>query len=271
MTLSKRNDNSNSSQRLLISVVIDVSPSTNYRANPSDPTANELINKHLKLFINQLMSYPKIRCCAEICFVTYSTDIHVSDFVPLKTLQENTPTFEAVSRGGTRTIAAVEAAYKAIHNRAQDIVKLAVSGGGLHNSAMFLLTDGDDVHTTLEDRERVTQMVNRCTISRDRSEKVLPIICATGSHFSDKTKDMLTSLNKGFFDGFFYLPDDSEHTDMDYKKLFTFFSESLVIVTSKPHVYSSNPGSEEYIDELLDDLHALIDDEYSDMVYPNNT
>ena len=135
---------SNSARRLLIACVIDVSPSTKRAENSENKSANELINKHIKMFIKQLLANPKIKTAAEVCFVTYSTNVSVTDFTPLKKYENNVPEFKAVESGGTRTFSAINAAYDAIHNRAAKITSHSAVSCGMYTSVMFLLTDGDD-------------------------------------------------------------------------------------------------------------------------------
>ncbi len=260
----------NSAKRLLISCVIDVSPSTTMMGDFGNATANELINKHLKLFINQLLKNKKIKASAEICFITYSTEVRVTDFVPLKTLENNIPTFDAVQGGVTRTFTAIDEAYKAIHKRASEITSHSAVGCGMYTSVMFLLTDGDACqHDALEYRTRVTKMVNECTLMTDRTKKVLPFIVGLGSHISENMKAMMADLSKGFIDGFFYLPGNTGNADNDYSKLFRFLSESLV--ASMPTEDKASIIEEDYfpsnsVDELLDELRALVYEEYPELV-----
>ena len=260
----------NSAKRLLITCVIDISPSTNMKGDFGNATANALINKHLRLFICQLLANKKIKASAEICFITYSSEVTVSDFVPLKTLENNIPTFETVTTGGTRTIAAIDAAYKAIHKRASEITSHAAVGCGLYTSVMFLLTDGDaSQHDSPEYRDSITKMVNECTIKTERTEKILPFVIGLGSHISDKTKTMLANFSKGFLDGFFYLPGNTGDAEKDYSKLFRFLSESLVTsirTDSEVDVISEDGFSTDSVDELLDELRALVYEEYPEMV-----
>lgn len=261
----------NSSRRLLIGAVIDTSPSTVYPGDFGKKTANELINKHIRLFISQLLANPKIRACAEICFVTYSSDVQVSEFMPITDLENNMPEFKVVESGGTRTISAIDAAYKAIDKRASQIKNIALDGTGLYTSAVFLLTDGDaSMHDTEDYRKRVTAMVNERTIMKDRTEKVLPFIVGLGSHIHDETKKMLADLSKGFLDGaFLHVPGNNEDADRDYSQLFHFISESLV--RSMPYCaerddFDNGFNNTATMDELLAELRELVYDVYPNMV-----
>lgn len=272
-----RKTGNNSSKRLLIVAVIDVSPST---ATPGDfrtqkngklvsVTANKLINQHLQLFINQLLANKKTRSSAEICFVTYSTEVHVSNFIPITRLENNVPVFNVV-RGGTRTISAIDAAYKAIDKRTAEITSRSMDGPGLYTSCLFLLTDGDsDMHDSDEYTRQVTQMVNARTIAHDRTEKVLPFIVGLGSHLSDNTKKMLADLSKGFVDGcFFHIPGNNDDADTDYSELFHFISESIVrsIPYAERDDFSEGFDCSASMDELLADLRERVGEVYKNML-----
>lgn len=101
----------NLAKRVLIAIIIDISPSTRFKGSLGSKTSIEMINLKLASLIAQLCANPKIRSCAEVCFVLYSSDVEVRPFVSLKTLENNVPEFSPVESGGTRTAAAMKAAY----------------------------------------------------------------------------------------------------------------------------------------------------------------
>ncbi len=266
----------NSAKRLLLVCVIDLSPSTEW---PDDfrtlkdgklvsTTANELINKHINLFISQLLKNTKIKAGGEVCFVTYSTDIRVSEFIPIARLENNVPHF-TVMKGGTHTFSAIEAAYKAIDKRIGEITSLSIDSS-LYTSAMFLFTDGDEsMHDSAAYRKQVTKMVNERTLRKKATEKVLPFIVGLGSNLGDTTKKQLADLSKGFLDGsFLHIRGNNDNADKDYSQLFHFFGESIVTSVNLPERIDFDEGfnNTASTDELLSDLRNLIYEVYPNMV-----
>lgn len=247
----------NLAKRLLISIVIDISPSTGFKNTLGAKTPNELINEKLKSFIAQLCSNRKIRSSAEVCFVLYSTNVEVKPFVPLKSLENNVPRFSPVKSGGTRTASAMNAAYDAIHEKARLISGNSL-GGGLYTSVVILLTDGDvSVHDSDDMIKDVTRRINACTVKESRAEKVLPIIVGLGDSINASTQKMLAEFNRGFVDdGFFWVRNDTdEKVDDNLTRLFKFFSQSIV---------ASVRVGENSVDVLLNELRSLVEEAYTD-------
>ena len=275
----------NASKRLLIACVIDISPSTAIAGEFGSKTANRLINEHLKVFIDQLLENVKIRTAAEICFVTYSSEVKVYGFKPLKEYlpqkenENKVPRFEAVKHGGTRTAAAVEAAYKAIHERAHNIMSLS-SGAGLYTSTMLLLTDGSkEMHDTQEVRDRVAGMVNECTVAASREKQVLPFIVGLGDNLGKETEAYLLRLSKDFLNGFIHIPGGKDgNVERNYAALFEFISKSLVDISNRQEDYVTAAGdsADKVVDEservrrsneqLANQLRKLVGSEYDDMI-----
>ena len=271
----------NASKRLLIACVIDISPSTAIAGEFGSRTANELINKHLKIFIDQLLENTKIKAAAEICFVTYSTKITSYGFKPLKEYENNVPRFDAVREGGTFTASAVEVAYNAIRARAHNIMSLS-SGAGLYTSAMFLLTDGsEELHDKKEVIDRVVSMVNERTVAQSREEQVLPFVVGLGNNLGKDTEVFLQKLSEGFLNGFIHLPGGKDgDVDRDYTRLFSFFSQSLVRMSvrrDEPYVTTPTGARDDAVDRtgparpapnnnMAAQLRALVQTEYPDMI-----
>ncbi len=265
----------NSAKRLLLVCVIDLSPSTEW---PDDfrtlkdgklvsTTANELINNHINLFISQLLKNTKIKAGGEVCFVTYSTEIKVSEFIPITRLENNVPHF-TVMKGGTRTFSAIDAAYKAIDKRIGEITSLSTDGAGLYTPAMFLFTDGDEsMHDSAAYRKHVIKMVNERTLKKDRTEKVLPFIVGLGSNLADNTKKQLADLSKGFLDGFLHIRGNNDNAEQDFSQLFHFFGESIVASVNLGRIdFDEGFNNTASTDELLADLRNLIYEVYPNMV-----
>ena len=70
----------NLAKRVLIAIIIDISPSTGFKGSLGSKTSIEMINQKLASLIAQLCANPKIRSCAEVCFVLYSSDVEVRPF-----------------------------------------------------------------------------------------------------------------------------------------------------------------------------------------------
>lgn len=245
----------NLAKRSLIAVVADISPSMDNIIGGK--SAIELLNEKHEKMIAELLANPKLRTAAEICYVTYSTDVNVSSFVPLKTIERNVPVFKAEKKGGTRTAAAMKAAYDQIHKRAKEL------GGNLYTSIVILLTDGDvSVHDSAELIQEVTSEINACTLKESRVEKVLPIIVGLGDNIADSTKTILAGFSKGLIDkGFFQIHNGSENdVDNNLTKLFKFISQSIV--------KSTNVDS---VDVLLKELRELIQEAYGETICPVNS
>ena len=245
----------NLAKRLLIAIIIDISPSTGFKGALGSKTSNEMINQKLKSMIVQLCKNAKVRSAAEVCFVLYSSEVEVKPFVPLKTLENNVPEFAPVESGGTRTATAVKAAYDALHKRASEIDAMH---GSLYTSIAILLTDGDiSLHDSEDTIRNVTDMVNECTLKKSRAEKVLPIIVGLGDDIAESTKKMLAGLSKGLVDdGFFQIHNSTDaQVDDDLTKLFRFFSSSIV-----------RSVSADSVDVLLDELRSLVQEVYGETV-----
>lgn len=264
--------NINGTKRLLITCVIDISPSTAIPGDFGNTTANALINKNLRSFINQLAANPKILASAEICFITYSTNITVGKFEPLRKIKENIPQFDAVRTGGTFTASALEKAYEITQDRARIIIESGV-GSGLYTSAVILLTDGHiSQHDTEEKIAKVTEIMNTACLEKIRTKKVLPFIVGVGSHLDDNTKKILAGFSKGFLDGFFYLPGKTGTEETDFAKLFGALSSSLIATVN---IADKNTGDDnlppgQTVDVLLNQLRDLVCEEYRGMIYTVN-
>ena len=242
-------------KRVLIAIILDISPSTGDKNSLGSETPNKLINKKLQSLISQLCGNGKIRSCAEVCFVPYSTNVEVRPFVPLKTLENNVPEFAPVEHGGTRTATAMKAAYDAIHKRAAE---LSTKCGGLYTSVCILLTDGDiSVHDSDEMIRKVTEEVNECTFKESRAEKVLPLVIGLGDNIADKTKEMLAGFSKGVVDkGFFRIHNGSDKkVNEDMTQVFNLLFKSIL--------KSINTDS---VDTLLDEIRSLVQEAYGETV-----
>ncbi len=254
---SKYNDGFISSKPLLVTFVIDISPSTKNKGFKKG-TANELINMHFKRFISQLAGVPKILANAYIRVLTYSSEVTdvFKGFIPLCELKDNVPDFKAVKTGVTRTMAAVEDGVDGILNYAKEISEF--SECDLYTSVLVLLTDGDEsLHDSEEYRAQVIKKVNECTKAPTRDKKILPVIVALGDHIGDSTREHLSSLSEGFIDGHFCIPSNSDDTDTDFSKLFEFISSTIVASIRIDSV-----------EVLLEDLRNLVSKNYSHMIYP---
>lgn len=248
----------NAAKRVLIAIIIDISPSTGFKNSLGSKTSIEMINEKLRNLIAQLCGSGngKIRSCAEVCFVSYSTEVEVKPFVPLKTLESNIPFFTPVESGGTRTAAAMNAAYDAIHKRAQE---LSTRGGGLHTSVAILLTDGDaSVHDSDDMIRKVTERVNECTLKDSRAEKTLPLVIGLGDNFADKTKKMLAGFSKGLVDdGFFRIHNSSDkQVNEDMTQVFSIIFKSIL----------QSVGTDS-VDVLLAEIRSMVQEAYGETLY----
>lgn|GEM_PF-6565563 len=245
----------NLAKRSLIAIGVDTSPSTEFKMGLGSKTAMELINLKLNSLITQLCAIGKIRSSAEVCFVTYSSDIEVKPFVPLKTLENNVPEFTAVKKGGTRTASAVDAAYNAIHKRAEEIVS---KNGSLYTSVFILLTDGDvSVHDSDDVIRKVTEKVNECTFKESRAEKILPLIIGLGDNIADESKKMLAGFSKGVVDkGFFQIHNSTDSkVDEDMTEVFNFLFQSII-----------KSISTDSVDFLLDEVRSMVEEVYGETI-----
>lgn len=243
----------NLAKRVLIAIIIDISPSTGFKGSLGSKTSIEMINQKLASLIAQLCANPKIRSCAEVCFVLYSSDVEVRPFVSLKTLENNVPEFSPVESGGTRTAAAMKAAYDAIHKRAAEI---STRGGGLYTSVSILLTDGDiSVHDSDDMIRKVTEKVNECTFKESRAEKVLPLVIGLGDNIADKTKAMLAGFSKGMVDnGFFRIHNSSDkQVNEDMTQVFNIIFKSIL----------KSVGTDS-VDELLKEIRSMVQEAYGE-------
>ena len=243
----------NAAKRVLIAIIIDISPSTGFKNSLGSKTSNKMINQKLKSLIAQMCQNGKIRSYAEVCFVLYSSDLEVKPFVPLKTLENNVPEFAPVDSGGTRTATAMNAAYDAIRERADNI---CARGGSLHTSVAILLTDGDvSVHDSDDIIRKVTERVNECTLKKSRSEKILPLVIGLGDNIADKTKEMLSGFSKGLIDnGFFQIHNSTDkQVNEDMTQVFNIIFRSIL--------QSVNTDS---VDVLLDEIRSLVQEIYGD-------
>lgn len=244
-----------SSKPLLVTFIIDVSPSTKNKSL-GKYTAIELINKHFKRFVSQLAGVPKILANAYIRIITYSSENNdmFEGFIPLYELQNNIPTFKAVKQGGTRTMAAVDNGVTGTLEYAKEISE--VTGCDLYTSVVCLLTDGDEyTHDSEEYRQQVIEKVNKCTKASSREEKILPIIVALGDHIGNSTKEHLSALSEGFIDGHFCISSNSADTDADFSKLFEFIS-STILASIRIDSFET----------LLEDLRNLVSKNYSHII-----
>ncbi len=187
----------NSSRRLPIVFCLDVSPSMNWEVFGSD-TAMELMNEAVKRFISDLNEDAKIRTCAEIAFVTYSSGIELdTEFYPVKNLE--VPRFKAVKEGGTQTSMAVLRSIEKIEEHRRDLENMDIA---YYAPFLVLITDGnpdENDDPTLE--QRALKLVkSHCSSSVGASEIIIPFVIGVGDFINPET---LKKYSAGFVDGYF--------------------------------------------------------------------
>ena len=211
----------NSSKRLPIVFVLDVSVSMKRKNKDGGASSIELLNKSVASFIEELKSNQKIRACAEISFITFAG--RIIDNTKFTTVNKiEAPVFETV-QGLTKTGGAVLEAIDKITNRIE-----AYENNRIPYYAPFLviITDGnpDENDDPVISRRAVEAVNSHCRSRSGAKNIIVPFVIGIGEEVNAKA---LTEYSSGFTNGFFHIKGDSAVVATKFNKVFRLIGNSV--------------------------------------------
>lgn len=213
----------NASRRLPIVFCLDVSPSMGWKTH-GNSSSIDLLNAAVSNFLEELKADPKASACAEVAFVTFSSNIKMdTSFESVNALK--TPKLRAVWRGGTNLSEAVLRSVEKIENRRKE---LEDKGTPYFAPFLVIITDGDP--DGADDFARQTQAVaavkKHCESHVGATEIIVPFVIGVGDHISGST---LNEYAAGFAPGYFPIRGTAEKTKINFKKAFKLIGNSMKI------------------------------------------
>lgn len=248
MAIYDKIQNLNTSKRLPIVFCLDVSPSMGWQVGNNSPSI-DLLNASVSNFVAELKDDPKARACAEIAFVTFSTDIEMdTEFTSISTLQ--TPKFKTVEEGGTQMAQAVLRSIEKIETRRRQLRNSEIP---YYAPFLVIVTDGNPDDNDAPDLQaRALQLVKKhCDSHIGASEIIVPFVIGVGEYISVKT---LNSYASGFVDGYFPITGAAGKARVQFNKVFQMIGNS-----TKKSIHL-NGRTSKVIATLQHDMNALLRD-----------
>ncbi len=238
----------NTSKRLPIVFCLDVSPSMGWRTDKGSSSI-ELLNTAVKNFIEEMQADAKARACAEVAFVTFSTNVEMdTEFKPIASMK--TPKFKVVKEGGTQMAQAVLKSIEKIENRRTQLENSEIP---YYAPFLVIVTDGNpdqnDDSTTAE--RAMEQIRKHCDSEIGANEVIVPFIIGVGDIDNSST---LKEYASGFSEGYFPINGKASAANMQFKKVFQMIGNS-----TKKSVHLNGTGRE-IIETLQNDMNDLLRD-----------
>lgn len=248
MVMYDRRPNTNTSKRLPIVFCLDVSPSMGWKVGNNSPSI-DLLNAAVGNFVAELKDDPKARACAEVAFVTFSTNIEMdTEFESIGAL--NTPKFKTVENGGTQMALAVLRSIEKIEKRRQQLENMEIP---YYAPFLVLVTDGnpDENDDQSLQAKALSAVRSHCDSHIGASEIIVPFVIGVGDHISSKTLDSYAS---GFTKGYFPISGTAGNANVQFNKVFQMIGNS-----TKKSIHL-NGKAVEIISTLQNDMNDLLRD-----------
>lgn len=248
MAMYDRRPNTNTSKRLPIVFCLDVSPSMGWQVGMNSPSI-DLLNAAVSNFVAELKEDPKARTCAEVAFVTFSTNIEMdTQFESISSL--STPTFQTVEKGGTQMAQAVLRSIEKIETRRKQLENMEIP---YYAPFLVLVTDGnpDENDSAALQAQALSAVKSHCDSHIGASEIIVPFVIGVGDHISSKTLDEYAS---GFTKGYFPINGTAGKAKLQFNKVFQMIGNS-----TKKSIHL-NGKAVEIISTLQNDMNDLLRD-----------
>ncbi|MDO4615222.1 MAG: VWA domain-containing protein [Lachnospiraceae bacterium] len=239
----------NTSKRLPIVFCLDVSPSMGWNTGFGSSSSMDLLNTAVRNFIEEIKADPKARACAEVSFVTFSSDVEMStNFESVSTMK--VPRFQAVREGGTQMALAVMRAINKIEARREQLEDLEIP---YYAPFLVIVTDGNpDQNDNQETAEIALKMIrSHCASDIGANEVIVPFVIGVGNIENSRT---LREYVSGFSDGYFPINGKASAANTQFKKVFQMIGDS-----TKKSVHLNGTGKE-IIETLKSDMNDLLRD-----------
>lgn len=220
MVMYDRRPTMNTSKRLPIVFCLDVSPSMGWQVGNNSPSI-DLLNAAVSNFVEELRDDPKARTCAEVAFVTFSTNIEMdTEFESISTLR--TPRFQTVEEGGTQMAQAVLRSIEKIEMRRRQLENMEIP---YYAPFLVLVTDGnpDENDTASLQASALAAVRNHCDSHIGASEIIVPFVIGVGEYISSKT---LNEYAAGFTKGYFPITGTAGQARVQFNKVFQMIGNS---------------------------------------------
>lgn len=210
----------NASKRLPIVFCLDVSPSMGWKVGTNSSNI-EMLNAAVQNFVQDLKEDPKTRACAEVAFVTFSTNIEMdTEFVSASALQA--PLFTPVKEGGTQMAQAVLRSIEKIENRRRELEDAETP---YYAPFLVLVTDGnpDENDDSTLQAKAMAAVKSHCDSHIGAREIIVPFVIGVGDRIFSKT---LQSYSAGFTNGYFPIRGTADNADIEFNKVFRMIGNS---------------------------------------------
>lgn len=248
MVKNDRRPNTNTSKRLPIVFCLDVSPSMGWQIGMNSSSI-DLLNVAVNNFVKELQDDPKARTCAEVSFVTFSTNIEMdTEFESIGTL--HAPNFQPVEEGGTQMAQAVLRSIQKIEARRKQLENMEIP---YYAPFLVLVTDGnpDENDIPAMQASALSAVKSHCDSHIGAAEIIVPFVIGVGDHISPKT---LNSYASGFTKGYFPISGTAGKAKMQFNKVFQMIGNS-----TKKSIHLNGRASE-IISTLQNDMNDLLRD-----------
>lgn len=220
---------SNTSKRLPIVFCLDISPSMSWVIY-NNSSAIELLNTAVAQFFRDIQEDTKARSCAEVAFVTFSTEVEIMNPKnPFSTLNRmNVPVFEAVEEGGTNMAEAILTSISLIQEERKKLREMEIP---CYAPFLVLVTDGNpDANDNAALQQKALDAVRRfCSADVKADEVIIPFIIGVGDHIDP---DTLKAYAKGFTDCYFPIKGTAANVKTKFNKVFKLVSNSASVSRS---------------------------------------
>lgn len=233
----------NASRRLPIVFCLDISPSMGWKTH-GNSSSIDLLNAAVSNFLNDLRADPKASACAEVAFVTFSSNIKMdTSFETISTLK--TPKFRAVWRGGTNLSEAVLRSIEKIEKRRKE---LEINQIPYYAPFLVIITDGDPdgADEVTRQMQAVAAVKKHCESHVGAAEIIVPFVIGVGDHISSNT---LNEYAAGFTPGYFPIRGTAERMKINFQKAFQLIGNSV-----KKSIKLNGKPTEESISTIQPDM-----------------
>lgn len=206
---------SDTTSRLLIRLVLDISPSMGSNRRIA------YLNAAVKLLLRMLRSDPTVANKIYISETTFSTEVNSTPFVPLKAWKDKT--YVPVREGGSNMSGAVLEAYAKVE---EELTEMDNMGVGQYVPFVVVVTDGDPDKT--DDPQRVERAIRtvheHCSKTAEAYRLVAPFVIGVGEQVDVR---LLNRYASDFTGEAILVADDPESGNELFSEIFTFIGKSV--------------------------------------------
>lgn len=272
----------NSSKRVPIIFIVDVSGSTRFTCGIGSKTPNVLINAQIRNTVANMCKNSQLKVRGEVVIIKYSNEMEImvdknagtgkppkyvfepfnggdeenrygykaDYFLPISQVNNHVPQI-APTGGGTYTARALEAACHLRLQRSKDILSQSVCD--ISPAVAIIMTDGGAAwQESPEYIDKVIRMTHELSCAKESERKIIPIVIGLGDNLDDTTKKTLARISEPITgaNSFFWVKGESDgEIEEGIEKLYSFIGQSIV---------ASSNYVERSVDALLEGLRQQV-------------